>query len=392
MREITDVFLSFLKLGFTSFGGPVAHLGYFRAEFVERRRWFDDRSYADLVALCQFLPGPASSQVGMGIGLMRAGLPGMFAAWTAFTLPSALALVAVAYGSSLLGGAVGASVLSALKLVAVAVVAQAVWQMAQTLAPDRARGSIAVAAALFMLLVPGIFAQVAVIIAGAAIGLVALTPKDREGRTALSSPIGPLGAGLALALFFLFLLGVPWLLDGGGPLAQLFDIFYRAGALVFGGGHLVLPLLESQVVPAGLITQDEFLAGYGAAQAVPGPLFTFSAFVGAAALPGAQGLVGAAVALIAIFLPSFFLVPGTLRYWSTLADYRPARAALTGINAAVVGLLLAALYNPVITSAVATPLDGAFALAAFALLHLWKAPPWAVVIGAAAVGAAAAMV
>ena len=385
---IGEVFSAFLKLGLTSFGGPVAHLGYFRAEVVEKRGWLDDRAYADLVALCQFLPGPASSQVGMGLGLMRAGAGGMLAAWVAFTLPSAIALMLLAFGASALEGDIGHGVLSGLKIVAVAVVAQAVLQMARNLAPDAPRATLATVAAVIMLVLPSTLMQLAVLGGSALVGLFLLKPEGGKDWPPLNASVSPVVSGLCLAGFFGLLVGLPFLAQDGGLLLRLADIFYRAGALVFGGGHVVLPLLEADLVPRGLISPDSFLAGYGMAQAVPGPLFTFSAYVGAAVNGTAQPVLSAAVCLVAMFLPSFLLVPGVLPFWSRLSHLRPARAALMGINAGVVGLLAAALYTPVFTSAIFGDAEAALALAAWVALAVWKLPPWAVVVASAAIGGA----
>jgi chromate transporter len=380
-----EVFLVFLRLGVTSFGGPVAHLGYFREEFVARRRWIDEASYADLVALCQFLPGPASSQVGLAIGLSRAGYAGALAAWLGFTLPSALALVLFAYGVEGLGHAAGSGWLRGLKIAAVAVVAQATFGMMRALAPDRERATLAVAAAVIALAVPTAFGQAGAIVLGAAAGLLLLGGAAADGQP----PRMPLAVGrgqgaVALALFFALLIGLPLAAAlGGGRTLHLFDAFYRAGALVFGGGHVVLPLLQAEVVPRGWIGSDAFLAGYGAAQAVPGPLFTFAAYLGARI----GGLGAAAWCLAAVFLPSFLLVIGALPYWQALRGGRRAKAALAGINAAVVGLLLAALYHPVWTAGIAGASDFALAASAFLLLHAWQAPPWLVVVLCAACAA-----
>ena len=382
-----EVLAVFLKLGLTSFGGPVAHLGYFHTEFVERRRWLDERSYVDLVALCQFLPGPASSQVGIGTGLLRAGIPGALAAWAGFTLPSALALVLFAYGVGTLESALGSGWLHGLKIAAVAVVAQAVWGMAKTLCPDRPRATLAVFAAVVVLLVPSAWGQVGAIAVGAAIGLVLLRDGTSAAGSALHVPIGKTFALVSLALFFALLAGLPLLAAAipSQPLA-LVDSFYRAGSLVFGGGHVVLPLLQAEVVPPGWVTNDAFLAGYGAAQAVPGPLFTFAAYLGAVMAPQPNGWLGATLCLVAVFLPSFLLVFGALPFWAELRGEPRAQAALRGVNAAVVGLLLAALYRPVWTSAIMAPVDFALAIAAFLALALWKWPPWLVVVLAAVAG------
>jgi len=383
-----SVFAAFLKLGCTSFGGPIAHLGYFREEFVTRREWLDDKAYADLVALCNFLPGPASSQVGIALGMSRAGLAGGVAAWLGFTLPSALALLAFAYGFSALGAATAAGWLHGLKLAAVAVVAQAVWSMGRNLCPDRARASFAIAAALLVFAAPTAWGQLGAIAAGGLAGAWLLAP-------AAAGPVAqpPVRAGkgaaiVALALFFGLLLLLPAARSMvQAPALELFDSFYRSGALVFGGGHVVLPLLRNEVVPPGWVSDDAFLAGYGAAQAVPGPLFTFAAYLGAVMNRAPSGVAGGALALVAIFLPAFLLVVGALPYWSGLREKALMQRALAGINAAVVGILLAALYDPVITSSIATKADMGIALAAFGMLAFWKLPPLAVVIFCALAGA-----
>jgi len=368
------------RLGLTSFGGPVAHLGYFRREYVVRRRWLDEQTYADVVALCQFLPGPASSQVGIAVGILRAGLTGGLAAWLGFTLPSALLLTAFALWIRGLGLS-GAGWLLGLKIAAVAVVAQAVWGMARALCPDRERATIAVVAALVVTAWPGAWGQVLVIVVAGLVGL-------RLPAAAAETPAGPavrvpFGRGLgaaALVLFFALLVVLPLARYATGDhVVAVIDSFYRSGALVFGGGHVVLPLLQAEVVPPGWVSREQFLAGYGAAQAVPGPLFTLSAYLGAVMQPAPTGGAGAALALAAIFLPAFLLVIGTLPFWDALRARPAFRAALRGINAAVVGLLLAALYDPVWTGAIHAPADFALALVAFGLLALWSAPPWLVV-------------
>lgn len=387
-RSPWAVFLIFLRLGLTSFGGPVAHLGYFRDEFVVRRHWLSERSYADLVALCQFLPGPASSQVGMALGLSRAGYAGALAAWLGFTLPSAIALILFALGIASYGDAMPAGVLHGLKVVAVAVVAQAVWGMARTLCPDVPRISIMVAATCCVLLVPSAWGQVGVIIAAALIGLVAFRPQPGTAHEPLPISIRRRTGLLWLALFCALLLGLPLLASlFPSPLLAMVDAFYRAGSLVFGGGHVVLPLLQAEVVPTGWVDGDAFLAGYGAAQAVPGPLFTFAAFLGASMNQAPGGWLGGLVGLLAIFLPSFLLVLGALPFWEQLRRNRRTQAALMGVNAAVVGLLLAALYQPVWTSAIHRPEDFGLALVALTALLFWKLPPWLVVLGSGALGA-----
>jgi chromate transporter len=387
------VFLIFLRLGLTSFGGPVAHLGYFRAELVERRKWLDEAAYGDIVGLCQFLPGPASSQVGLALGLLRAGLPGAFAAWCGFTLPSAFALILFGYGVDAMGNLQRAAWLHGLKIVAVAVVAQAVWGMARALCPDRARASLAVAAALLVLAAPSAAGQVGAIALGAVIGWRLLP--DAGGPVGHPLPLA-VGRGLSIAAliaFFALLALLPVAAAATGDhLVRLIDSFYRAGALVFGGGHVVLPLLQAQVVPPGWVTNDAFLAGYGAAQAVPGPLFTFSAYLGTVMGPPPNGWAGGLICLAAIYLPSLLLVIGALAFWERLRRRRAVQSALRGVNAAVVGLLLAALYNPVWTSAIHAPADFAIGLAAFLLLMFWKVPPWLVVIlGALAAAGIAAL-
>jgi chromate transporter len=386
-----EVLLAFLRLGVTSFGGPVAHLGYFRDELVVRRRWLDDRAYADLVALCQFLPGPASSQVGIAIGLSRAGYLGALAAWTGFTLPSAIALVLFAYGVSALGDVGGAGWLHGLKVAAVAVVAQAVLGMMRSLAPDRERASVAVAAAIIVLAFPTAWGQVGAIVLGGLAGVMLLRAEPRSDHASLPLKVSRTTGAIMLAVFFVLLIGLPLIASATALQGvKLFDAFYRAGSLVFGGGHVVLPLLQASVVPPGWITNDAFLAGYGAAQAVPGPLFTFAAYLGAAMGPQPNGWLGAVICLIAVFLPSFLLVIGALPFWEELRQRATAQAALLGVNAAVVGLLLAALYHPVWTAGIDDAGDFALACAAFLLLFMWQTPPWLVVVLCALAGAALA--
>ncbi len=393
-----EVFVTFLRLGLTSFGGPVAHLGYFRDAFVVRRRWLGDRAYADLVALCQFLPGPASSQVGMAIGLRRAGIRGLLAAWAGFTLPSAVLLVAFAYGVTALGGDAGAGWIGGLKAAAVAVVAQAVLGMTRTLAPDARRATIAGAAAIGTLLapsvlgLPGAVSQVGVIVLAGIAGLFWLSAtSDDGGDEPFTVPVRRGAAVACLVVFGLLLVTLPLLAAATGDgVARLVDVFYRAGSLVFGGGHVVLPLLQAETVPSGLVGHDQFLAGYGAAQAVPGPLFTFAAYLGAVTTSGPTGLAGATIALLAIFAPSALLIVGALPFWERLRRAPRARRALAGVNAGVVGLLAAALYDPVFTQgilAAGNPLVAlSLAIAAFVALAKWSAPPWAVVIAAGLLG------
>jgi chromate transporter len=379
------VFLIFLRLGLTSFGGPVAHLGFFRAEFVGRRRWLSEEHYADIVALSQFLPGPASSKVGIMIGVMRAGIPGALAAWLGFTSPSALALIAFGYGVSAVGDLADASWLHGLKIVAVAVVAQAVWNMAKTLCPDRERLAIAAAATVLALAVPSTLGQVGAIVAGGLIGRFFL-PGEAIAFTPLPVRIGRAWSVGAIVLFFALLFGLPLVVSSTGSHAlAVFDAFYRSGSLVFGGGHVVLPLLQAATVQPGWVGNDAFLAGYGAAQAVPGPLFTFAAYLGTVMSQPPNGWAGGLLCLAGIFLPSFFLAIGPLPFWSWFRQHPAMRSVLKGVNAAVVGLLLAALYTPVWTSAIHAPADFAIAAVALLLLASWKAPPWLVVIlGAAA--------
>ncbi|KAA0926933.1 chromate efflux transporter [Psychrobacter sp. ANT_H56B] len=381
------VFLIFLRLGLTSFGGPVAHLGYFRDEFVIRRKWLTENSYADLIALCQFLPGPASSQVGIAIGLSRAGYTGALAAWTGFTLPSAIVLMLFAIGISSYGDIVPLGVLHGLKVAAVAVVAQAVWGMGKNLCTDVARISIMALAACFVLLVPSALAQVSVIAIAAIIGLLWFKPEKVIAHDPLPITVRRRTGLVWLFLFFLLLIGLP-LLTALYPSQTLsmVDTFFRAGSLVFGGGHVVLPLLQAEIVPAGWISNDTFLAGYGATQAVPGPLFTFAAFLGSSMNQAPSGWLGGVICLIAIFAPSFLLVMGALPFWESLRQNLRTRAALSGINAAVVGLLLAALYQPVWTSAIIEAKDFGLALVALIALMFWKFPAWLVVIGCGAAG------
>jgi len=390
---LLDVLWIFLRLGVTSFGGPVAHLGYFRAEFVERRKWLDEVAYSDIIALCQFLPGPASSQVGIIIGMTRAGLPGALAAWFGFTMPSALALIAFAYGLGHLGDISHLAWLHGLKIVAVAVVAQAVWGMALRLCPDRERITLAVAAALLALAVPSAAGQIGAIAAGGIIGWRCLPGEDKVEITPLAVPVRVFPAIACLVLFAVLLLGLPLVATVTSDRAiEFISNFYRSGSLVFGGGHVVLPLLQQAVVPSGWISNDAFLAGYGAAQAVPGPLFTFAAYLGAAMTPAPNGWTGGLICLAAIYLPSFLLLMGVLPFWDGLRRRGAVQAALKGVNASVVGILLAALYSPVWTSAIFTKVDFGLGLGAFLLLVFWGMPSWLVVIFGACGATALAMV
>jgi len=387
-RRLTTTFSAFLKLGLTSFGGPIAHLGYFHAEFVSRRKWIAERDYADLVALCQFLPGPASSQVGIGIGILRGGLAGGLAAWLAFTAPSALLLTAFGYGTVALGDAVSHGWLHGLKVVAVAVVAQAVWSMARASAADVPRALIAVIAAGVVLAAPTPLVQVGVIVTGGVVGWLLLRAPPLQAGSLPRFPGSKRRSLIALSIFALLLIALP-ILAAAFPnqTLTLVDSFYRTGSLVFGGGHVVLPLLQSEVVPPGWVSEDRFLAGYGAAQAVPGPLFAFAAYLGAVTQQPPNGWSGALICLTAIYLPSFLLVYGALPIWDSLRRRNAMQSASLGINAAVVGLLLAALYDPVWTSAIRSAADLGLATAAFLMLALWSLPPWLVVVVTAAGGA-----
>lgn len=376
--RLGEVFWTFLALGLTSFGGPVAHLGYFRTAFVERRQWLSEQAYADLVALCQFLPGPASSQVGFALGLLRAGPWGAAMAWLAFTLPSAIILVLFAFGAAVLDGPIASGIIHGLKVVAVAIVAHAVWGMARNLCPDKTRAGIALAAVFTVVLVSGPLGQVAAIILGGLVGLALC--RNSTAATAsewLHFPVSRRAGMVALGLFSGLLILMP-LLAGAAAWLDIADAFYRSGALVFGGGHVVLPLLEAEVVQSGWVTPDEFLAGYGAAQAVPGPLFTFAAYLGAL-LPGINALAGALLALLAIFIPGFLLLVGVLPFWNQFRQWGSAQALMRGANAAVVGILGAALYQPVWTSAIIGAEEFALALTGFLLLTVWKLPAWVVV-------------
>ena len=385
-RNPWSVFLVFLRLGLTSFGGPIAHLGYFRDEFVVRRRWLSERSYADLVALCQFLPGPASSQVGIALGLSRAGYGGALAAWLGFTLPSAIALILFA---SLLmqHGNLAPGVLQGLKVVAVAVVAQAIWGMARSLCPDRLRVTIMAAATIAVLLLTTVWSQLLVLLIAGLFGVLLIKPADNQQPAFQASPVSRRAGSLALGVFVVLLVGLPLLatLMPSQVLAMI-DSFYRVGSLVFGGGHVVLPLLQAETVDTGLVDVELFLAGYGATQAVPGPLFTFAAFLGTAMDTGLPGWLNGLLCLVAVFLPSFLLVIGVTPFWEQLRHNRRTQAALAGINAGVVGLLLAALYQPMWSTTIRVPGDFALALAALVALVFWKLPPWLVVTATAVAG------
>lgn len=384
--SVSEVFRAFLKLGLTSFGGPIAHLGYFRDELVTRRKWLSESAYADLVALCQFLPGPASSQVGFALGLTRAGWLGAFAAFLAFTLPSAMILLALALTATRLQGPLALGVLHGLKIVAVAIVAQAVWGMAKNLCPDKERATIAVVAVLLLAWAPGVIGTMAAILLGALAGLALGKGQVTIGEH-LPVPVSRKAGLTAFALFAVLLIGLP-ILAGQAQGWALADSFYRAGSLVFGGGHVVLPLLQAETVAPGWVSDDAFLAGYGVAQAVPGPLFTFAAWLGAVMGPAPNGVAGAMIALVAVFLPGFLILIGALPFWDQLRRTTWAQSAMQGANAAVVGILGAALYSPVFTSAIGGMPDFALALICFVALMAWKAPPWVVVLLAAVGGAA----
>lgn len=383
LRRLAEVGIVSTKLGLTSFGGPIAHLAYFRAEYVVRRKWLDEKSYADLVGLCQFLPGPASSQVGIGIGIVRAGLWGGLTAWLGFTLPSVIALVLFAY---LMHGfdIAESGWIHGLKIVAVAIVAHAVLGMGQKLAPDRSRATIAIFTACVTLLWQSAVTQLLLIVLAGLVGLRLYRGTISADTPDLRIRIDRKAAVFCLILFGVLLIALPILRQtyAAGWLPFI-DSFYRAGSLVFGGGHVVLPLLEREVVPTGWVSQEQFIAGYGAAQAVPGPLFTFAAYLGAMT----SGIGGALVATAAIFTPAFLLVVGTLPFWNSLRRNAKVQAALTGIQAAVVGILLAALYDPLWTTAILAPIDFALVSILFMLLAFWKLPPWIVVAAGAAGGA-----
>ncbi|WP_293777624.1 chromate efflux transporter [uncultured Oxalicibacterium sp.] len=390
--SLWEIFLVFLRLGCTSFGGPIAHLGYFRAEFVTHRRWLTEQSYADVVALAQFLPGPTSSQVGLAVGLSRGGVLGCFAAWVGFTLPSALAMMLFGLSITIWGNAISSTALHALKIVAVAVVAQAVWGMAKTLCIGTARKAIMAIAACSLLIYPNPWGQVLVIILSAIAGMVLFRADARRSHDRLQVPVSKLTGGVLLGLFLMLLIALPIAAhSSSNESLAVFSSFYQAGSLVFGGGHVILPLLQTAVVPTGWVENDIFLAGYGAAQALPGPLFTFAAFLGTVMSVVPNGMTGAGMCLFAVFVPSFLLILGTLPFWEEIRRNRKAQSALGGVNAGVVGLLLAALYDPVWTNAIYTPIDLGWTLLAFFCLHSLKAPPWLVVLMATLIGLVSGM-
>jgi len=398
--SVAEIFLASLRLGCTSFGGPVAHLAYFREEFVVKRRWLDEAHYADLVALCQFLPGPASSQTIFGLGYLQRGLAGGLAASLGFTLPSALLMIGFAYGVTMLADPGSAGWLQGLKAAAVAVVAQAVWAMSRALCPDWPRRALALGAAALVLWLPFAWSQLAVIAAGAMIGWLVMNRSPGGGTISPAGsgprtphPAGPVGpppfSGMfCLILFFALLLALPWLAHAtANPWLEIFDRFYRAGAMVFGGGHVILPLLEREVVAPGWLSHDQFLAGYGAAQAVPGPLFTLSAYLGAVMAHGPGGVLGGVWAVLAIFLPALLLVAGVLPFWQRLRHQPGAQAALRGANATVVGVLLAAFYDPVCKAGLTGGWSVALAVVGLVALLSGKIPTWALVAASAAFGA-----
>ncbi|WP_059102708.1 chromate transporter [Shouchella shacheensis] len=387
LKQLVEILMVSTRLGLTSFGGPVAHLGYFHDEYVRRRKWLDERSYADLVALCQFLPGPASSQVGIGIGVMRAGILGGLISFVGFTLPSVLVLIVFALFAQNFG--IGeAGFIQGLKIVAVAVVAHAILGMAQKLTPDLKRKAIALFALVGTLLWPTAFTQVGVIVIAGFVGYWMYKQTQSDEESTAPFPISRRFASLCLTVFFGLLLGLP-LLSSVTSMSwiTMFDSFYRAGSLVFGGGHVVLPLLEREFVPTGWISEEAFLAGYGAAQAVPGPLFTFAAYIGAVM----NGWSGGILATIAIFLPAFLLIVGVLPFWNTLRRNSTIKGALMGVNAAVVGILISAFYHPIWTSSILAPLDFAFAAILFSMLVYWKLPPWIIVLTGAIGGSLLAL-
>jgi len=385
ISRLVEVLIVFLRLGFTSFGGPIAHLSYFHDEFVKRKKWIEENAYADLVSLCQFLPGPASSQVGMAIGFSRAGYLGAILAWIGFTIPSAIILVLFGLGISTYQ--LSDSWLHGLKIVAVAVVAQAVWGMAVKLCPDKQRATIAVVAAVIAVVSTSAIVQIFVIILGGLVGILILRKHQELPHIPINSTISRTTGSILLLIFLSLLIVLPLIANrSGNQSLRFFDSFFRAGSLVFGGGHVVLPLLQAEVVPSGWVSKEMFMAGYGAAQAIPGPLFSFSAYLGAVSQVEPSRWIGAAICLVAAFLPSFLLIIGVLPFWEKLRRHREMRHAMQGINAAVVGLLLAAFYNPVWTSAINFPKDFALAAICFLLLVFWAIPSWVVVVLSAIAG------
>ncbi|WP_395376014.1 chromate efflux transporter [Marinicella sp. W31] len=385
--SIWSVFLIFFRLGLTSFGGPVAHLSYFHNAFVRHRQWISDKRYADLVALCQFLPGPASSQVGFAIGISRAGYWGGFAAWLGFTIPSAVVLILFALGLSSIDNSLISGAIKGLKIVAVAVVAQAVWGMARMFCTNIPKITLMGLATCIVLIVSSAWSQIGVILIAGTVGLWLFSAPQQTHEDLVSVKISKSIGWVCLSLFFLLLFGLPVLNQMlAHPTLTMVDVFYRTGSLVFGGGHVVLPLLQAEITPLGWVNNETFMAGYGAAQAVPGPLFTFSAFLGASSIESPNGWLGGMISLVSIFIPSLLLMIGALPFWEQLRKNQSMQKALIGINASVVGILLAAFYDPVFTSAIQHPIDFAFALLAFIALMFWKLPPWLVVLASAGIG------
>ncbi|MFZ3231693.1 MAG: chromate efflux transporter [Pseudobdellovibrio sp.] len=382
MTTAFEIFITFLRLGLTSFGGPVAHLSYFHDEFVTRKKWLSEHAYADLVGLCQFLPGPASSQVGMAIGLSRGGIVGSIAAWLGFTIPSALIFVFFAYGITHFTTSLSAGWLHGLKILAVAVVAQAVLNMSRKLCNTSSGAFLALASAVIMIVYPSTWMQILVIFVGGLLGCLLFKKKDSVPHQLMKIPISKSLSTYFLIVFIILIIALPMLslhFDNNQVL-HLFDSFFRVGSFVFGGGHVVLPLLQTEVVSTGWISKDLFMAGYGLAQAIPGPLFTFSAYLGAISSVKPAGFLGAVICLVAVFLPSFLLIIGVLPFWEILRKFPPMQSVLQGLNATVVGLLLAALYNPVWISAIFNFKDFILAASAFSLLVFLKLPSWAVAI------------
>jgi len=387
MVNLIEIFITFLRLGLTSFGGPTAHLSYFHNEFVLKKKWLDEPSYADLVGLCQFLPGPASSQVGIAIGLARGGIPGSIAAWLGFTLPSAILLILFGLGVSSLSGAISSPWLHGLKIAAVSVVAQAIWVMGQKLCPDKERIMIALLAFSAVYFIPTSLIQILTILFGAILGWIILKPEPIAHSSTSLTNTSRMTGGISLLIFASLLIALPLLstlTHNHG--VKLFDIFFRVGSLVFGGGHVVLPLLQAEVVPQGWVSKEVFMAGYGATQAVPGPLFAFSAYLGAVSKIAPTGWLGGTLCLIGAFLPSFFLVIGALPFWNQMRRFPKMKNAMQGINAAVVGILFGAFLNPVWSSAIFNLKDIALAIFGFILLFFWRVPTWAIVLISGAIG------
>lgn len=376
LQILLEILLASTKLGLTSFGGPVAHLAYFKEEYIDRRKWLDDKTYTDIIALCQFLPGPASSQVGIAIGMMRGGLLGGVISWIGFTVPSIVLLIifAMLYQTFNLSDA---GFIHSLKIVAAAVVLHALIGLGKKLTPDKTRLAIAIVAASIMLIYPSAWMQILIIITAGLLGLKIFKNKAEPNVNPFSVTISKKTGIISLGILVVSLIALPIITKlTNNPLVNLFDIFFRVGSLVFGGGHVVLPMIEREIVPQGLMTADQFLAGYGMAQAVPGPLFTFSSYLGTMM----EGISGAVVATIGIFLPSFLLIVAALPFLNELQKRTSFQGVLMGVNASVVGILLAAFYNPVINSSIFDASDFALAIILFALLNIWKVPAWMIVI------------